>query len=101
VLVPFALLALALLFLVGFTAVAYDVGRLAVARFGWDGQNPYFVVAVGILLVVLPVLLSRLVGFAGLLWPITWMLLGLGLLTEYVVWTVGLGAVALEKFDRR
>jgi len=101
VLVPFALLAFALLFLVGFTAVAYDVGRLGVSRFGWDGQNPYFVAAVGVALVLSPVLLSRLIGFAGLLWPITWTLLVLGLLTEYVVWTVGLGAVALVRFDRR
>jgi len=101
VLVPFALLAFALLFLVGFTAVAYDVGRLGVSRFGWNGQNPYFVAAVGVALVLSPVLLSRLIGFAGLLWPITWTLLVLGLLTEYVVWTVGLGAVALVRFDRR
>jgi hypothetical protein len=100
VLVPFALLAFALLFLIGFTAVAYDVGRLGVSRFGWDGQNPYFVAAVGIALVLSPVLLSRLIGFAGLLWPITWALLVLGLLTEYVVWTVGLGAIALVRFDR-
>jgi hypothetical protein len=103
VLVPFALLALALLFLVGFTAVAYDLGRLAVARFGREGQNPnpYLVAAIGIALVLSPVLLSRLIGFAGLLWPITWTLLFLGLLTEYVAWTVGLGAVALVRFDRR
>jgi len=101
VLVPFALLAFALLFLVGFTAVAYDVGQLGVSRFGWNGQNPYFVAAVGVALVLSPVLLSRLIGFAGLLWPITWTLLALGLLTEYVVWTVGLGAIALVRFDRR
>ena len=47
VLVPFALLAFALLCFVGFTAVAYDVGRLATTRFGWDGQNPYLVAAMG------------------------------------------------------
>jgi hypothetical protein len=58
------------------------------------------VAAVGIALVLSPVLLSRLIGFVGLLWPITWALLFLGLLTEYVVWTVGLGAVALMRFDR-
>ena len=101
VLVPFALLAFALLFLIGFTAVAYDVGRLAISRLGWDGQNPYFVAAMGIAVVLSPVLLSRLVVFAGLFWPITMMLLVLGLITEYVVWTVGLGAVALVRFDRQ
>jgi hypothetical protein len=98
VLVPFALLGLALVFLIGFTAVTYDIGRLAIARFGWGEQNPYVIAAIGIALVVSPLLLSRIVGFAGILWPITWTLLFLGLLSEYVAWTVGLGAVALARF---
>jgi hypothetical protein len=102
VLVPFALLAFALLCFVGFTAVTYDVGRLAAARFGGDGQNPYLVAAIGVAVLLSPVLLSRLIGFGGpILWPITGSLLLLGLLIEYAVWTVGLGAVALLKFDRR
>ena len=102
VLVPFAILAFAVLFLVGFTAVVYDIGRLAAARFGWDSLNPYLVASVGIALVLSPVLLSRLIGFGGvLLSPITWTLLLLGFLVEYLTWTVGLGAVALVRFDRR
>src|SRR5438105_2935782 len=52
VLVPFALLAFALLFLVGFTAVACDVGRLAVSRIGREEQNPYLIAAIGIIVVV-------------------------------------------------
>ena len=101
-LVPFALLAFALLFLVGFTAVVSDVGRLAVGRFGWQGQNPYLVAALGIAIVLSPVLIGRLLGFGGgLLWPITWTLLLLGFLAEYAVWTVGLGAIALVRFDRK
>ena len=100
VLVPFALLAFILVFLVGFTAVTYDVGRLAVSRFGWNGQNPYLVAVLGIALVLSPLMLSRLFGVAGLWWPITGSLLLLGFVTEYVVWTVGLGAVALVRFDR-
>ena len=52
-------------------------------------------------MVLSPVLLSRLVGLVGFFWPITMMLLVLGLITEYVVWTVGLGAVALVRFDRQ
>jgi len=52
--------------------------------------------------VLSPVLISRLIGLAGgLVWPITWTLLLLGLLSEYLVWTVGLGAVALVRFDRK
>lgn len=102
VLVPFAVLAFALLFLVGFTAVVSDIGRLAAARFGWERQNPYLIAALGIVLVLSPVLISRLVGFGGFfLSPITWTLLVLGLVAEYVVWTIGLGAVALVRLDRR
>jgi hypothetical protein len=101
-LVPFALLAAALLALVGFTAVVYDVGRVAVKRFGAAAQNPYIVAAIGIALVLSPLLLSRVVGFAGgVLWPVTMALLLLGLLAEYVAWTVGLGAVALARFERK
>ncbi len=102
VLVPFALLAVARLFLGGFTAVGSDLGRLAVTRFGWQEQNPYLVAALGIAVVLSPVLIGRLLGFArGLLWPITWTLLLLGFLAEYAVWTVGLGAIALVRFDRK
>jgi hypothetical protein len=102
VLVPFALLAFALLFLVGFTAVVYDVGRIAAQRFGWAADNPYLVAATGIALVLSPVLIARLVGFGGpLISPIAWTLVFLGILLEYLVWTVGLGAVALVRFDRR
>jgi len=102
VLVPFALLAFALLCFVGFTAVTYDVGRLATTRFGWDGQNPYLVAAMGMAVLLSPVLLSRLIGFGGVMvWPITGSLLVLGFLIEWAVWTVGLGAVALLRFDRQ
>jgi hypothetical protein len=102
VLIPFALVAFALLFLIGFTAVVYDVGRLAASRFGWQGQNPYLVAFAGIVMVLLPVVIGRLIGFGGaLVSPITWTLLLLGFLAEYVAWTVGLGAVALVRFDRR
>ena len=101
-LVPFALLAFVLLLLVGFSAVAYDVGRLIGTRFGWDARNPYLIAAAGLALILSPVLLSRLMGFGGpFISPFAWTLLLFGLLVEYVAWTVGLGAVALLRFDRR
>jgi hypothetical protein len=101
-LIPFALLAFVLLLLVGFSAVVYDVGRLISTRFGWEARNPYLIAAAGIAVVLSPVLLSRLVGFGGpFISPFAWTLLLFGLLVEYVAWTVGLGAVALLRFDRR
>jgi hypothetical protein len=101
VLVPFALLALAALFLVGFTAVAYYVGQLVSARFGTPHPSPYITTILGILVVMSPVLLGRIVGLGdGIVFPITGALLFIGFCIEYVAWTIGFGAVALNRFDR-
>jgi hypothetical protein len=101
VLVPFAVLALAVIGLVGFTAVASYLGRLINRRFSWSGDNPYLTVVIGIVMVVSPVLIARLIGLAGILvFPITGTLAFLGFLLEYVAWTVGFGAVALLRFAR-
>ncbi len=101
-LLPFALLALAVIGLVGFTGVAYRVGGLAVGRFGGPEDNPYAVTAIGVLLLMLPVLLSRVASLGGgVLFPLA-MVLGIaGVLVEYVAWTVGFGAKALTRFTRR
>ncbi len=100
-LVPFALLGLAIVLLVGFTSVAYHVGRLASVRFGWAADNPYVDAVVGVCVVLSPLVLARLSGLAdGLLFPLTAGLLMAGLAVEYLAWTVGFGAVALTRFDR-
>ena len=101
VLIPFALLALAVIGLVGFTAVASNLGRLVRQRFDWSDRNPYVTVVTGIVLLISPVLIARLIGLAGVrLFPITGTLAFLGFLAEYVAWTVGFGAVALLRFAR-
>jgi hypothetical protein len=101
VLVPFAVLALAVVGLIGFTAVASYLGRLINRRFSWSGDNPYLTVVIGIVMVVSPVLIARLIGLAGILvFPITGTLSVLGFLLEYIAWTVGFGAVALLRFAR-
>jgi len=100
-LLPFALLALGVVLLVGFTGVAYNVGRLASERFAWNHDDPYLTTIAGIVLLVSPVLLGRLIGLGEwLLFPITGTLVFLGLLAEYLAWTVGFGAVALLRFER-
>jgi hypothetical protein len=101
VLVPFAVLALAVIGLVGFTAVASYLGRLINRRFDWSGDNPYLTVVIGIVLLASPVLIARLIGLAGIFtFPITGTLAFLGFLLEYAAWTVGFGAVALLRFER-
>jgi hypothetical protein len=100
-LIPFALLALAIIFLVGFSAVAFDLGRRVTAALGSPTDNPYAAAIVGIIALLSPVLVGRLIGLAGgILFPFTLALFVLGFLFEYLAWTVGLGAVALVRFDK-
>lgn len=101
VLVPIALLAAVVLALVGFTSVAWTIGRTVSARFGWSVDNAYLVAVTGVVVVIGPVLLARVMGLAGgIVLPLTATLLALGFLFEYVVWTIGIGALALARFDR-
>jgi hypothetical protein len=102
VLVPFAILGLVLVALVGFTAVANRIGHLLTARFGWSAENPYWTTVAGIVLLASPVLVARVIGLGGFpLFPITGTLVFIGLVAECAAWFVGFGAVALVRFDRR
>ena len=101
ILIPFALLGLIVLALVGFTGVAYRVGGLLSSRFGWPSDNPYRVTITGVVLLMAPVLLARVAGLGGgMMFPITFALGLIGAAVEYVAWTVGFGAVALQRFAR-
>ena len=101
VLIPVAVLGLAVIGLVGFTAVAFYLGRLVNERFNWIDRNPYLTVVTGIVVLISPVLIARLIGLAGgLVFPISGTLSFLGFLVEYLAWTVGFGAVALLRFAR-
>ena len=101
-LLPFAILGIAVAGLIGFTAVAYRVGGLAAARFGWADENPYLTTITGVLLLMLPVVLARLVSLGGgIMFPLGVTLGVAGFVIEYLAWTVGFGAVALMRFRRR
>jgi hypothetical protein len=101
VLIPFALLGLAVVGVFGFTAVAYYVGRIVRAQLSWHTDNAYLAAVTGVVLLVSPLLVARLLGLANwLMFPITGSLVFLGLLVEYIAWTVGFGAVALHRFGR-
>jgi hypothetical protein len=101
ILIPFLILGLAIVGLVGFTGVAYRLGRLLAERLGWSAQNPYMTTVAGILVLVSPLLLARLAGLAsGVLFPFTIALTFVGVFAEYLAWTIGFGAVALAWFTR-
>lgn len=100
VLIPFVILGLVLVALVGFTAVAGRVGRLVAEKLSWTG-GPYLLTVAGILLLLIPVLFARVIGLGG--FPLTWLavfLTVIGGLVEYVAWTVGFGAVVLMRFSK-
>jgi hypothetical protein len=101
ILIPFMFLGLALVGLVGFTAVGYRVGLQLGSRFGWRTDNQYLTTVAGILLLLSPALLARIVGLSGIPgFPLTGILIFIGVLIEYVAWTVGFGSMALLKFSR-
>lgn len=100
-LLPFALLGLMTFALAGFTSVAAHVGRVVTARFGWQDRGSIGTAVVGVLIVAAPVILARMVGLAGgPVWIMSMGLLIIGFLAEYLVWTIGIGAVALTRFSR-
>jgi hypothetical protein len=101
-LLPFVILGIAVLALVGFTGVAHRVGGLAASRLGWSEQNPYAITMFGVLIVMLPVILSRLASLGGgMLFPLAVTLGIAGFVIEYLAWTIGFGAIALTRFRSR
>jgi len=100
-LLPFVFLGLGVVAVIGFTAVGYRLGQLLLTRMGWSTENPYSTTIAGIVLVMSPLLLARLLGLIGIFMvPFTFGLGLIGMLLEYLAWTVGLGAVALTRFNR-
>ena len=99
VLLPVAVVGLLVVMLVGFTAVAYHVGRLLQDKVEALRTRPYAATFTGILLIVSPVLLARLVGLSENLGFVVWPIAAVGFLLEYTVWTAGLGAAALARFN--
>jgi len=101
-LLPFVILGIAVLALVGFTGVAYRVGTIAAHRLGLSEQNPYALTVIGVLIVMLPVILSRLASLGGgVLFPLAVTLGIAGFIVEYLAWTIGFGAIALTRFRGR
>ena len=94
VLVPFGVVLAVIVMVVGFTGVAYHVGRLLNGRFGWTGRNEYVTVLLGVVTIAAVTLLARSVALVagGMLgWPLS----AVGFVIEYAAWTLGLGAAIL------
>jgi len=96
---PFLFLYLGLLLLLGYTAVAYRLGRLVESRFERNFGSPYMAALVGVLLIqvwsILGHMLDVLPGPFGFF---SFMVGLLGFLVQAVAWIVGFGAVILARF---
>jgi hypothetical protein len=90
VLVPFGIILVGIVMLVGFTGAAHMVGTWTLERFGRAERNPYLIAAVGIVVIAGLTLVGRLFALAlggfGAPFYIA------GYLLEYLAWTVGFGA---------
>jgi hypothetical protein len=97
-LLPFVALALCVVALVGFTGVAQRLGGMALARVGGP-SGAYTATVLGVLLILGPVLLGRLMSFGGApLWFVATPLSAIGFLAEYAAWTIGFGAAVFLAF---
>lgn len=100
-LLPFAVLFLVLMAVAGFSGTALTIGRVARRRFGSEGDAPYVDLLAGVLVIMLPLLVARVVGLAG--WavsPLVFLLIAVGLCVEYLAWASGFGAVLVNAFTR-
>jgi hypothetical protein len=100
-LLPFAVLALLLMALVGFSGTAFAVGQWTRRHAGIGAMPAAVDVCLGILIIMMPLLLGRVLALAGwALNPIVFLLVAIGLAVEFVAWSSGLGAVITNAFSR-
>jgi hypothetical protein len=99
-LLPFAVVVLILLALAGFTGTAAALGQGARRRFGIGGDPGFLDVVLGVLIVLSPVLLGRMLALASWDNPLTWILILTGTGFEFLAWTTGFGAVLMNTFSR-
>ena len=100
VLVPFGIVLIGLVMVVGFAGASYQVGCVVLRRFGRDDGSPYLAVAAGAVVIAAVTLGAKLVSMAGgflVGMPFTFV----GYVIEYLAWTMGFGAAILAWFNLR
>ena len=101
VLLPVAFFAAFVTMVLGFTAIACRIGEWVEDRLGWRGKSAFLASAIGLTLIVAPTVLSRMISVAPEPLRITaFGLLIAGVLIEFIIWTIGLGATLMTGFGR-
>jgi hypothetical protein len=99
-LVPFGIVLVCLVMLVGFVGAAHMAGSFAMRRLGREGSNAYVTIVTGTVVIVGMTVLAKLAALAG--GGLVGIPLGmLGYLIEYCAWTMGFGAAILAWFAMR
>jgi hypothetical protein len=100
-LLPFVLLLLVLVAIVGFTGTAEAVGGAVLRKFGATSPAPFLEVTTGLLVLLSPLLVGRMLAVGG--WPVTpiaVMLVSVGFIVELLAWSSGFGAALTNTFTR-
>ena len=101
VLLPLAVLGAFVALLLGFTALACRIGEWIEDRMHWRANSAFLAMSIGLLLIVGPTMIARMVGVAPQ--PLQWAAFGLlafGIVIEFIIWTIGLGATLMTGFGR-
>jgi hypothetical protein len=100
-LLPFAVVVLLVMAVVGFSGTAYAVGQWARRRLGIATVSAYADIWLGIVIILLPLLLGRIIALGGwALSPVVFLLVATGLAVEFLAWASGFGAVLTNTFSR-
>jgi hypothetical protein len=100
-LLPFVVVGLIFMALVGFTGTAAAVGGLVQRRLSGGVRVDFAAVLVGLLVILSPLLIARLLALGG--WPLTpvaVVLVGVGFAVELLAWASGFGAMLMNAFTR-
>jgi len=101
VVVPLAVLMMLATMVLGFTSLAGRLGQALGGSFTAAGRGLVAAVLAGLLLIVLPTFLARLVGVGpDALRFVAVALLVVGTVVEYLAWTLGLGAAIMTGLGR-
>jgi hypothetical protein len=101
ILIPVSLAVAVFALVLGYTALACRIGEWFEDILGWHPGSAFLATAVGFFLIVGPTLAARIIGIAPEPLRIgAFALLMLGLVIEYFVWTIGLGAAIMTGLGR-
>lgn len=100
-LLPFVILALIVMAFVGFSGAAIALGQTVRRRFGIAPASAFVDVTIGIVVILLPLLVGRVIGLAG--WaagPAVFLLVAVGAGVEFLAWSCGFGAMVTNAATR-